>query len=447
MSFDTSRRTALKGFFNGALVAVGLPFLDIFLDGNGEALAATGAPLPTRFGTWFWGLGCNPQRWVPDNAGANYDLKVELEPIKAYKDKINIFSDYHSLLDGRPNFPHQSGATAIRTGIAPTVGGTGLPGPSFDVLIGDAIGTKTRFRSIDMAIVGGSRNTLSGRNAGNMNPSEPSPLALYTRLFGPGFHDPNSATFTPDPKVMARRSVLSSVMEQKSELEARLGAADKQRLDQYLTSVRQLEKQLDVQLTKPEPLPSCAVSAAIREPKLTSDIETVQDAHKVFAQLLLMALACDQTRVFNMMFSDPASTLTHVGTTTTFHQLTHEEPLDPKLGYQPSCTVFISKIMNSWGEFVGMCDSVKEGSGTLLDHMLVFAHSDIGLAKFHSIDNIPMMTAGLASGRIKTGQHIQGKGTPVSRLGLTLQQVMGVSVDKWGSGSLATNKTITEMVA
>ena len=79
--------------------------------------------------------------------------------------------------------------------------------------------------------------------------------------------------------------------------------------------------------------------------------------------------------------------------------------------------------------------------------MLVFAHSDIGLAKFHTIDDIPMTTAGRASGRVKTGQYIPGNGSPVSRVGLTLQQAMGVPIDKWGTGSLQTNKTITELIA
>src|SRR5580658_9877538 len=114
MKFQPGRRTALRGMLNGAAIAVGLPFLDLFLDDNGQALAAAGAPLPTRFGVWFWGLGCNPARWFPDKVGPDYDLKVELEPIKAYQNKINVLGDYASLLDGKPNFPHQSGPAAIR---------------------------------------------------------------------------------------------------------------------------------------------------------------------------------------------------------------------------------------------------------------------------------------------------------------------------------------------
>ena len=72
---ELSRRSALKGVMNGAAIAVGVPMLDMFLDGNGTAMAATGAAVPVRFGTWFWGLGVNPSRWFPSTAGANYELK------------------------------------------------------------------------------------------------------------------------------------------------------------------------------------------------------------------------------------------------------------------------------------------------------------------------------------------------------------------------------------
>ena len=440
-----TRRTVLRGFMNGAGVSLGLPLLDVFLDGNGGAFAATGAPLPVRFGAWFWGLGCNPLRWFPSKIGPDYDLKIELEPVKALRHKINIFSDFTVPLDGKPNLPHGSGGVGIRTGMA-MASDSGLPGPSFDVLIGDVIGTKTRFRSLEISAAGDPRNSLSGRGAGNLNPSETSPVAFYTRLFGESFRDPNSATFTPDPQVMARRSVLSAVSEQRKDLDARLGNADRQRLDQYYTSLRQLEKQLDVELTKPEPLQACVRP---RDPKpypVNADIENVMFNHKLMTDLLVMALACDQARVFNMNFNSGASSLTRLGSTITHHQLTHEEPLDNRLGYQPEATFFVNKIMEGWAYFAAALDAVKEGDRTLLDNTLLFAHSETEFAKFHTIDNIPMMTAGAAGGRIKTGIHVAGNGTPVSRIGLTLQQVMGVAVDHWGTNSMQTNKPVTEIL-
>lgn len=443
---NLDRRTLLRGGMQGAAIAVGLPLLDLFLDGNGQAMAATGAPMPVRFGTWFWGLGVNPNRWFPTKTGADYDLKIELQAIKAYQHKINILSDFYIPLDGAPNLPHTSGGVGIRTGMAATGEGN-LPGASFDVLIGDQIGAKSRFRSLEIASTGGARNSLSGRGGGNLNPAETSPVGLYTRLFGAGFRDPNSASFTPDPNVMARRSVLSAVTEQRKALEAKLGASDKARLDQYFTSVRQLENQLDIELTKPAPMAGCRIPTRPAEREVNAEIENVIDNHKVMTDLLVMALACDNTRVFNMNFNNGASSLTRIGSTITHHQLTHEEPLDNRLGYQPDVTFFVDKCMEAWAYFVGALDAVPEGDRTLLDNTLVFAHSETEFAKQHTIDNIPMMTAGSAGGRIKTGVHIAGGGTPVTRVGLTLQQVMGVPVDRWGAKSLETNKPITELLA
>jgi len=446
MAYDLSRRSALKGMMNGAAVVVGVPLLDAFLDGNGQALAATGAPVPVRFGTWFWGLGVNPNRWFPSNPGKDYDLKPELEPIKAFQNKISILGNFNIMLDGAPNLPHVSGGAAIRTGMALTAE-RGLPGESFDVTIGDLIGTRSRFRSLEISSSGDPRNSLSGRGGGNLNPSEVSPAALYQRLFGLGFKDPNSASFTPDPQVIARRSVLSSVTEQRQALERSVGAADRQKLDQYYTSVRQLENQLDVELTKPAPLESCVVPRPVADRQVNAEIENVMQNHELMTDLLVMALACDQTRVFNMMFNNGASSLSRIGSTTTHHQLTHEEVLDNRLGYQPNATYFLTKIMEAWVYFVGALDKVKEGDRTLLDNSMVFAHSETEFAKFHTIDNIPMMLAGSAGGRLKSGIYVDGAGTAVSRVGLTMQQVMGVPLDRWGSKSMETNRTIGELVA
>ncbi len=446
MAFDLSRRTALKGLLGGAKVAVALPLLDCFLDVNGEAMAATGAPVPIRFGTWFWGLGVNPNRFFPTKPGPDYDMKPELAPIAALRHKINVFGNFNVPLDGAPNLPHASGGPAIRTGRALTAE-RGLPGESFDVTISDLIGARSRFRSLEVSAAGDPRNSLSGRGGGNLNPSEVSPSALYTRIFGDGFKDPNGATFTPDPQVMARRSVLSGVTEQRQALERAVGAADRQKLDQYFTSVRQLENQLDVELTKPEPLQACMVPPKVSDRPVNAEIETVMKNHELMTDLLVMALACDQTRVFNMMFNNGASSLTRIGSTITHHQLTHEEVLDNKLGYQPNATYFLTRIMEAWVYFASALDKVQEGGRTLLDNTLVVAHSETEFAKFHTIDNIPILTAGSAGGKVKTGIYVDGAGTPVSRVGLTVQQVMGVPLDRWGAKSMETSKTIGEIVA
>ncbi|MBM3514074.1 MAG: DUF1552 domain-containing protein [Alphaproteobacteria bacterium] len=438
------RRWVLKGLLGGGAVTVGLPLLDCRLNGNGTALAA-GAPLPTRFGTWFWGLGVTPGRWKPTTLGADYDILPELESVAKYKSKVSILSGFDVLLDGKPNFPHQTGGPAFRCGVAPAR--LAFPGVSFDTIIADAIGATTRFRSIELSGIAGDDNTLSGRGPGQMNPAESSALALYTRVFGADFADPNAADFKPDPAIMAKQSVLSAVTDERRALEQQLGAADRVRLDQYFTAVRQVENQLTLQLQKPEPLLACKVPKAPPEFPVAHDVEETIHNHEILAQVLAMTLTCNQTKVFNVCINDSASSLTRAGSTTSHHQLTHDEQIDEKLGYQPEATKFIADLMKAWGTFVGILDSIPEGGGTLLDNTLVVAHSDSDFAKVHSITNLPVMFAGAAGGRIKPGVHIDGKGEAVSRLALTAMQVMKVNIDRFGTGSMDTNKPVTELFA
>jgi hypothetical protein len=190
----------------------------------------------------------------------------------------------------------------------------------------------------------------------------------------------------------------------------------------------------------------CVVPQSVADRPVNAEIENVMANHQVMTDLLVMALACDNVRVFNMNFNNGASSLTRIGSTITHHQLTHEEVMDNRLGYQPEVTFYVNKCMEAWTYFIKALDAVQEGDRTLLDNTLVFAHSETEFAKFHTIDNIPMMTAGSAGGRVKTGLHITGEGTPVSRVGLTLQQLMGVPVDTWGTDSMETNKPVSALM-
>ena len=203
-----SRRRVLRGMLGGAAITVGLPFFDALLDTNGSALAS-GAPLPTCFGTWFWGLGLNPGRWEPKQAGQIVEFGPELAALAPYKDKVNVYSGMKVILDGRPEITHFTGDWAILTGTTPREERVVIP--SIDVLVGDVIGTRTRFRSLEVASTGDPTHSYSRRAGAALNPAETSPAALYARVFGPEFRDPNAADFKPDPQVMARQSVLSAV--------------------------------------------------------------------------------------------------------------------------------------------------------------------------------------------------------------------------------------------
>ncbi len=439
-----NRRRVLRGMLAGSAVTVGLPFLDCFLDTNGTAFA-DGQALPVCFGSWFWGLGLNPGRWEPPTAGKITAFGPELAGLTPYKDKVNVYSGTKVILDGRPMITHFTGDWAVLTGTTPREERVIIP--SVDMLIADVIGTKTRFRSLEVSSTGNAVHSYSRREGAAINPAEVSPAALYTRIFGPEFKDPNAADFKPDPQVMARKSVLSAVKDQRDELAKTLGTSDKARLEEYFASLRQIEQQLDLELQKPAPLAACTTPSKPEDLVLGSEIESVKGNHKLFAGLLAHALACGQTRVINVTFNDATSSLRKQGSSMTHHVYSHEESIDPVLGYQPNVTSFIMNISGGLADMVGALDNMKEGDGTLLDRMLLMASTDTGYAKVHSLDDMPLITAGRAGGRIKTGIHVVAKGDPSTRLGLTVQQAVGVPINSWGTDSMQTSKTFTEVMA
>lgn len=439
------RRSFLCGSLQGVAISVGLPFLDLFLNSNGDALAATGAPLPRRFGTWFFGCGMNPQRWNPISEGRDWELTPELLPVADIRDKINVLSGFSVKMAGESNQVHRTGVFGTLCGGAPKTAES-IEGPSLDVLISDHVGMRTRFRSLEMAAMGDPRHSNSLRDVSSVNPAEPSPLSLYSRVFGLGFSDPNAAEFSPDPRLLLRQSALSIVAVDRKRLERILGHNDRQRLDQYFTSVRQLEQQIALQLEEPEPLAACKIPDPPAQVPIDSEVDHVVANHALMAETLALALACDQTRVFNMTFSNRASGLRMPGSADTHHTLTHEEARDKTLGYQPRATAFVLRTMQAWTSFVKTLDAVPEGSGSLLDNCLVMAHSETSEANTHSVMGLPFMTAGSAGGKIRTGLHVSGVGDSTSRVGLTMQQAMGLNIGSWGTDQNQTSRPITEIL-
>ncbi|GAB1263268.1 DUF1552 domain-containing protein [Aurantivibrio infirmus] len=446
-----NRRSLLRGMLGGSAVCVGLPVLDVFLNGNGSAFA-DGTKLPTRFGTYFWGLGLTDTpaggtRWVPPTTGFGYEVMPELEPLRALKDKVSVFSGFRAIPDGRANLVHWSGHASILSGVAPSASNR-FDAPSFDTKIADAIGTSTRFKVLDIdASTSRQPVSYSTRTGSTFASPEVTPLALYNRLFGEGFQDPNSDNWQPDPSIRLRQSVLSAVKDQRQELMRSVGKDDQIKLDQYFTSVRDMENQLAIQLQRPEKCEACVVPGAPDEGKRSASVDVVNANTKAMAKLLAMGLACNQSRVFTFVHTAGASETYIAGESKIYHQITHDEPTDKALGYQPETSKLAGHVMQGFGDFLTEMDAIKEGDGTLLDNSLIMAFSDTGYAKIHSIENIPMFLAGGAGGGHKAGQHIHQQGESVTRLSLTAMQIAGAPVGEFGEGAMKTSRPITEVMA
>ena len=439
-----NRRKFLKGALNGGVITVGLPLLDIFLNDNGTAYA-DGTPIPMRFGTWSWGLGMSESIFVPKKTGANFDLPDEIAALAPVQEHINLYTNFHVFKDDAPNLCHHSGWVVLRSGIAPMTS-QNKPGETIDVAVSRQIGNATRFRSLSATATGDNRNSFSYEGGNSVNVPEWSPLRFYQRLFGEEFQNPNAETFTPDPKVMVRKSALSAVQEDTKKLEQTLGANDRARLDQYFTGLRDLERRFDLQLTKPDPREACIV---LEEPEILPtglDADLVAKRHRMMTDLMLMAVACDQTRVFNMFYAHAFSSTIKPGYDKPHHTATHEEAVDAELGYQPNVSWFTRRAMDEWAYYVDALANFKEGDGSLLDNSFIYATTDQSFAKLHAIDGIPMFSAGTAGGRVKTGLHVDGGGSPGCRLGYTAQRLMGLDIESWGDKSNTTSSEIGEIL-
>lgn len=422
------RREVLKGMLGGAVVTIGLPVLDLFLPSS-HAYADCGA-FPKRFGWWFWGNGALPASFNPATEGPAWTPSEQLMPMLPLRDKITVVTGTRVMT---PNTnPHGSGPAGLFSGDDLTGGDEGIARtgtfwqPSIDQIIANAIGDATRFRSLEVGVqrgVGG----LSHSGPSAVNPPETSPAALFERLFGAGFRAPGDTT-GPDPRLALRRSVLDGVIGQAGQLRGRLGARDRQRLDQHLDGVRRIELQIQRLEADPPDLAACMLPGApaadypdvMGRPQMSA-------VSRVMSDLVAMALACDQTRVFSVMFSGSVSNILYGAATAGHHQLTHDEP-----GAQPQVNTIVTSIMEELAYFFGALDAIPEGDGTLLDHSLVLGTTDCSFGRTHAIDDYPILLAGGGCDSIVRGVHHRSRGDNATKVSLSLIRAMDVPLAEFG---------------
>jgi hypothetical protein len=428
---DRGRRLVLKGLLGGAAVSVALPVLDWLVDDNGAAFAG-GSPLPRRFGLFFWGNGVLPARWVPTGTGEgpSWELSEQLAPLLPVKDLVTVVSGMRIHVSN--DIAHGSGPAGMLSG-APLLlyGGEAFTfsQPSIDQVLATALGSATRFRSLEVACQPGAAG-LSHTGPDNTNPPEPSPHALFSRIFGTGFVEPGDEPIL-DPRVGLRRSVLDAVLADATRLRARVGAADRARIDQHLSGIRDLEQQLARLEEDPPNLAACVKPAAPEESYPAVDGRPPLSAiHRAMTDILAMALACDQTRVFSTWFTHPVNNVLFPGASAGHHSLTHDEP-----GDQPQVHAIVQYILGELTYLVQKLESVTEGDGTLLDRCVILATTDCSYGRQHSLDEYPIVLAGGGGGTLRQGLHYRStSGENTSKVLLTLRRAMGLGLAEFGVG-------------
>jgi hypothetical protein len=426
-----SRRTMLRG----AGAAIGLPLLEAML--SSRAWAAD-AGFPTRFGLFFWGNGTlpgdpdrpqdNPDRWTPvgEGAGGEWALSEQLAPLAAHKARLAVVTGLSMKL---PNpYPHGSGAAGVLSGaeLANDSIDT-FQAATIDQVIAAAIGGDTLYPSLQTAATDILGLSFSGPNA--RHPCEADPFAVYRRLFGDTFVEPGEGGAV-SPTLGLRRSVLDAVMGDLDRLNARVGAADRARLDQHLTGVRELEQRLARLQEDPPDLEACT-----RPPEPAESFPDVGDypqigaRNQAMAELMAMALACDQTRVFAHFLTEPVAEVRFEGTSGAHHTLTHDEP-NP----QEQVNRIVIDCMGHFAAFLDALAAIPEGDGTLLDHCAVLGTSETSYGRIHSKDELPIVIAGSAGGRLRQDVHVRSvTAENVSKVMLTLIRASGVVAGEWGT--------------
>jgi hypothetical protein len=441
MSRTLDRRAVLRGLVGGSAVAVGLPLLDLMLDGNGEALA-TGLPLPDRFGVWFWGNGVRPDKWRPTGT-TNWTPSESLQPLADLVPYLSVLSGFGTKT---PYWAHHSGVTAIMTG-APyyqlgttrdTIVST-FGRKSVDQDAADALGGQTAFRSIELGVCrftgtdeGTSFQHLSHNGPNNPNPSEYSPSALYARLF--------SAPTTPELDLV-RLSVLDGVKDQVSRLQGRLGVRDRTRLEQHLDSIRTLEQRLAAAPAE------CAPGASPQDVADVGGLEQIEEKNRAMVDVLTLALACDLTRVFAFQYSvcGGGNVFWQVGMADGLHSQTHLEPPP-----QPVVQAQVVFTMERLGEFLRALRDTPDGRGNLLDTCSILCTTEHSDGYTHSQDEFPILIAGKGNGRLRGGVHFRGAGVfgqrNTSDAVLTALHGAGVQLPAWGEDAGRTTSVVSDVL-
>jgi hypothetical protein len=426
------RRTVLRGSLAaGVGVALPLPRLLGMLNDDGNAYAQ-GEPLPARFGTWFFGNGITPSRWVPAATGEGdaWALSEQLSPLASVKDYLTLVTGLEIKI---PNMSaHKSHPACVLTGAQSAAD---VQAPSIDQLVAGIIGSGTVYPS--GLHVGISNTTGAGALDFNIsfngpsapNPPEYDPVVLFKKLLQ--FSD---KTAEVDPTLLRRKRVLDAVAEDAKALRSRLGSEDQQRLDRHLSGVGELQNQLD-QAALPRACgvlvdPDVAYADRGKPGAIT------RQRGQAFADLLVFALSCDLTRVFSYVFTCAACHGSYKDAgleDVTFHEdYGHRESPKGADHAEEGFTTGVKYAMTNLCDLLERMKATPDGAGNLLDNSCVYVTSCTGESVSHGNKDYPLLSAGRAGGALKTNVHQRMEGESSSLLPFTLLKAMGYTEPAWG---------------
>ncbi len=432
-----SRRTMLRGA--GAMIA--LPAMDAMAPAF--ASSQLPGPKPVRMAFVYVPNGIDMRNWTPANEGAlPAELPRILKPLEAYKKDITILSNLthnggRALLDGAGD--HGRCCGGYLSGVQPRKSFVDIKaGVSMDQIVANAIGSQTRFPSLEVGLEDARQagdcdsgyscaytNNLAWRSETQALPPILDPRALFERLFGTG------AELSPEAKARQakyRRSILDFVMGDTRKLEANLGPTDRRKLDEYLSSIRSIEQQLE------------------RAEKDNSQINPGMDKpygvpadfaehFKLMTDMITVAFQADLSRVVTFLVTREGTSRPYreIGIADGHHPLTHHMNKPELLEKVTQINTYHVQQFAGWIEKM---KNAKEGDSNVLENSMIVYGAGLSDGNRHTHEDLPTLIAGNAGGYIKSGRRVVARReTPMSNLFLTMMDRMGVQVDHFGDAT------------
>lgn len=432
-----SRRTVLRGMG----VAMSLPWLEAM--GPLAAWAESPTPdkaVPNRMAFLYVPNGVNMAEWTPAQEGSEFELPSILKPLEPVRDKLLVLSGLtadKARPHGDGGGDHARAMASFLTGTqARKTDGTNIrAGVSVDQVAASRIGDKTRLPSLEIGTEGGAMagncdsgyscvysSTMSWRSATQPLPKEINPKVVFERLFAG----------TPDAqqlrRIARRKSVLDFVREDSKDLAGRLGANDVRKLDEYFSSVRDIELRIE----RAEKMPPVQVP----DYPVPEGIPASYEEHlRLMCDLVALAFQTDVTRVATFVLAIEGSNKPYpfIDVPDGHHDLSHHGNEAAKLEKIRKINEFHTRQL---AYLLQKLNSIPEGDGTLLDHSMIVYGSGNSDGNAHNHDNLPIVMAGGGCGTLKTGRHVRyPKETPLNNLWLAMLNRMDVEIAQLGDST------------
>ena len=415
---STGPRLTRRTFLRAAGVTLMLPWLEAMTPVFGRDAAKRVRP-PRRFVGVSNALGLHGPHLFPAQAGRDY------EPSRYLKGIADLRNDF-TVISGASH-PHVSGghkAEACILSGAPMAGGNFRNTISLDQYMAKHLGNETRFSSLVLNTKG--ENSPSYTENGSMIPAESSPVRLFNRLFVP---DTPEAQAQQVRRLHQGRSIMDLVADEAKAMQRRVGAGDREKLDAYFTSVRDLEQRLAANegwAQRPKP------KVSVPPPKEVTNANDLIARQNVMHDVMFLALQTDSTRFITLHTNGGGEVVPIEGVEEGYHQLSHHGLDAEKI--EQLARIEAAQVA-SWGAFVRKLKETPEGEGTLLDHTMVLLTSNLGNASSHDNRNMPVLFAG---GGFRHGQHLafdRKNNYPLPNLFVSALQRLGMETEKFATST------------